>query len=201
MFDRAQESVSRLSGESDFITELMGTNRETRNEDGTLNDRGLAVQGLHAVNYDVYMRQAQEYGEAIKKLNKEIAEDPGNTKLLDRYNELMELQRDAILNAEDEKTALKDLASEGYDSLLSRLDELTGARKDALKAASDLHDYEKTVSEQSAEVTRLQKLILNYSGNDSEEMRATIQKTQEALTKAQEELSETEYDRYIADQA
>ena len=31
-------------------------------------------------------------------------------------------------------------------------------------------------------------------------MRATIQKTQEALTKAQEELSETEYDRYIADQ-
>ena len=200
MFDRAQESVSRLSGESDFITELMGTNRETRNEDGTLNDRGLAVQGLHAVNYDVYMRQAQEYGEAIKKLNKEIAEDPGNTKLLDRYNELMELQRDAILNAEDEKTALKDLASEGYDSLLSRLDELTGARKDALKAASDLHDYEKTVSEQSAEVTRLQKLILNYSGNDSEEMRATIQKTQEALTKAQEELSETEYDRYIADQ-
>lgn len=119
---------------------------------------------------------------------------------MDRYDELLKLQREAVLNAEDEKTAIKELASEGYDMLIGRVNELAGARKDALKAASALHDYGKTVSEQAADVDRLQKIVLSYQGDDSEGMKSIIQKAKDDLAKAQEELSETEYDRYMADQ-
>jgi len=200
VFDRMQESISGLAEESDFIMDLMQKNRELFNENGTMNDRGNAVQGLHVINYDIYMKQAQEYKKALLDVNKELADDPGNMKLQDRYKELLKLQREAVLNAEDEKTALKDLLSDGYDKLLSYLDKLIDARKKALNAEKDLHDYEKTIADQTAEVEKYQKLLQAYGGDDSEEMKAVIQKTKDSLIKAQEELSETEYDRYMADQ-
>ena len=200
VFDRMQESISGLTEESDFMIDFMGRNNTLHNENGSFNDRGLSAQGLHAVNYDVYMRQAEEYANAIKDINGELANDPNNTKLQDRYQELIKLQREAILNAEDEKTAIKDLISEGYDKMLSFFDKMISARKKALSEEKNLHDYEKTISEQTAEVAKYQKILDAYKGDDSEGMKATIQKAQKSLAKAQEELSETEYDKYMSDQ-
>ncbi len=200
VFDRMQESITGLTEESDFMIDFMGRNNTLHNENGSFNDRGLSAQGLHAVNYDVYMRQAEEYANAIKDINGELANDPNNTKLQDRYQELIKLQREAILNAEDEKTAIKDLISEGYDKMLSFFDKMISARKKALSEEKNLHDYEKTISEQTAEVAKYQKILDAYKGDDSEGMKAVIQKAQESLAKAQEELSETEYDKYMSDQ-
>ena len=73
--------------------DLMSGNYDLYNKNGTFNDRGYSVQGLHAINYDVYMRQVQEYADAIKQVNADLAEDPNNIKLTDRYNELLKLQR------------------------------------------------------------------------------------------------------------
>ena len=200
VFDRTQESISGITQESDFLIDFMEKNNKLHNENGTFNDRGLSVQGLHAINYDVYLRQAEEYANAIKVINGELANDPNNTKLQDRYKELLNLQREAVLSAEDEKSAIKDLISEGYDKMLSFLDKLISARKKALSEEKSLHDYEKTIAEQTAEVAKYQKILDAYKGDDSEGMKATIQKAQESLTKAQEELNETEYDKYLSDQ-
>jgi len=200
VFDRMQDSISGLTEESDFLINLMSTNNDLYNKNGTYNDRGISVQGLHAVNYDTYMRQAQEYSKAIQEINEDLADDPNNMTLIDRYNELLELQREAVLNAEDEKSAIKDLISEGYDRLLSYLDELIDARKKAMNAEKDLHDYEKTISEQTATVDKFQKLLTAYQGDDSEGMKATIQKAQAGLIEAQEALQETEYEKYMSDQ-
>lgn len=46
----------------------------------------------------------------------------------------------------------------------------------------------------------MQKQLSAYAGDNSEETKATIQKIQVDLSKAMEELQETEYDRYITDQ-
>ena len=200
VFDRTQESISGITQESDFLIDFMEKNNKLHNENGTFNDRGLSVQGLHAINYDIYLRQAEEYANAIKEINGELANDPNNTKLQDRYKELLNLQREAVLSAEDEKSAIKDLISEGYDKMLSFLDKLISARKKALSEEKSLHDYEKTIAEQTAEVSKYQKILDAYKGDDSEGMKATIQKAQESLTKAQEELNETEYDKYLSDQ-
>ena len=200
VFDRMQESMGELAEESNFLLELMGKDSDLYNPDGSYSAKGLTAQGLHAVSYEVYMRQAQEYAKALREINGELAADPGNMKLTERYRELLKLQRETVLNAEDEKSAIKDLVSGGYDQLLSHLDQLISARKDALSREKDLHDYEKTISKQTDEVEKYQKLLTAYEGDDSESMKVLIQKAQEGLTAAQEELSETEYDRYMSDQ-
>ena len=54
--------------------------------------------------------------------------------------------------AEEYTNAIKDLISEGHDKMLSFFDKLISARKKALSEEKNLHDYEKTISEQTAEV-------------------------------------------------
>ena len=46
----------------------------------------------------------------------------------------------------------------------------------------------------------IQKQLLAYGGDDSEETRATLQKLNTDLIAAQKDLQETEYDKYISDQ-
>lgn len=58
----------------------------------------------------------------------------------------------------------------------------------------------KKVKEQSDEIASLQKQLSAYAGDNSEETKATIQKIQVDLSKAMEELQETEYEQYISDQ-
>lgn len=200
IFDRMQDSVSGLADESGFLIDLMSRNHELYDDYGNMNERGLSVQGLHAVNYNLYLKQAQEYADEIREINGQLADDPSNTTLLDRYNELLSMQHDSILNAEEEKSAIQDLISNGYDLMLSSLNELIDKRKEALRAEKDLYDYEKKVSKQSDAVASYEKQLQAYAGDDSEEMKATIQKVQQNLISAQEELSETEYEKYISDQ-
>lgn len=54
-------------------------------------------------------QQADKYKEEMLKISAELANDPNNQKLIDRKNELIDAQQQAILSAEDEKDSIKDL--------------------------------------------------------------------------------------------
>ena len=200
LFDRMQSAISGFADESNFLIELMSKNHELFEENGTMNDRGLAVQGLHVANYQTYLEQSKKYAEEIASLEREMALDPQNVTLLDRYNNLLELQRSAILNIEDEKAAIKDLASDGYDQLLSSLQKLINKRKDALRAEKDLYDYQKKIDSQTKDIASYKKQLEAYSGNNSEEAIAIIQKLQVSLKEAEENLEQTQYEKYLSDQ-
>lgn len=197
-FDMLQNMISSITQESEFLIELLGD--KLSDGFGKLNNNGLAVQGLHAVNYNTYMAQADKYAAELLEVNKLLAEDPYNQTIVDRRNELLELQREAILNAEAEKDAIHSLISDCYNEMINSLDELISKRKEALNSAKDLHDYEKTISKQSNEVASIQKQIIAYSGDNSEETRAIIQKLQKNLVDAQENLQESEYNKWKSDQ-
>ena len=110
-FDRTRDSVSNLIDETDFLVELL--KREgTTDDKGNMNDNGLAAQALLAQKYQLYLSQANEYAEELKKVNAELANDPYNTTLLDRQQELTKAHQDAILAVQDEKDAIKDLVQE-----------------------------------------------------------------------------------------
>ena len=98
-----------------FIIDLMG-NGKLFEDNGNWTNQATATGGLHAVNYNVYMAQSDEYAKEIENINKELANDPYNTKLLDRRKELLEAQRESIKASEQEKQSIKDLYSQGYDS-------------------------------------------------------------------------------------
>lgn len=198
-FDYMEDRISNITDEADFLIDLMA-NGKLFDDKGQMTDTGMATMGLHGQNYNVDMAQADQYAKAIKELNAEIAKDPYNTDLIERRQELLELQRKSILAAEDEKQAMIDLVKDGIEAQLDSLKDLMDAYTDSLDSAKDLYDYQKKVKEQSDEIASLQKQLSAYAGDNSEETKATIQKIQVDLSKAMEELQETEYEQYISDQ-
>lgn len=198
-FDYLQEQISNITEEANFLIDLM-ENSDLYTDNGQLTDTGMATMGLHGQNYNVYMAQADKYAEELLKLNKEIAEDPNNTKLLERREELLEAQRDSILAAEDEKQAIVDMVREGIELELDALQDLIDRYTESLDSAKNLYDYQKKIKEQTTEIASLQKQIAAYAGDTSEENRATVQKLQVDLSDAIENLEETQYDHYISEQ-
>lgn len=136
VFDMIQERISDITKEGDFLIELM-SNEKLYDDRGQLTDKGMATMGLHGMNYNVYMGQADKYAEEIKKIEADLNRDPWDQDLINRRQELLELQREAILNAEDEKNAIKDMVEEGIQLELDHLQELIDKYKDALQAQKD----------------------------------------------------------------
>ena len=198
-FDYMEDRISNITDEANFLIDLMA-NGKLFDDKGQMTDTGMATMGLHGQNYNVAMAQADQYAEAIKSLNAEIAKDPYNTDLIERRQELLELQQKSILAAEDEKQAMIDLVKDGIEAQLDSLKDLIDAYTDSLDSAKDLYDYQKKVKEQSDEIASLQKQLSAYAGDNSEETKATVQKLQVDLSKAIEDLQDTQYDRYITDQ-
>lgn len=199
IFDYIEDRISQISSEADFFVSLM-SNSDLFTDKGQLTDTGMATMGLYGVNYNTYMAQADQYAEEIKKLNQEIADDPYDTDLIARRDELLQLQQESILAAEDEKQAIVDLVEEGIEIELDALKELIDAYTDSLDSAKDLYDYQKKVAEQTAEIASIEKQLSAYKNDTSEEAKATVQKLKVELSKAQDDLEEIEYDQYISDQ-
>lgn len=199
VFDTLQERISSITSESEFLINLM-SDEKMFSENGSITKHGQATLGLHAVNYNTYLAQSDEYAKEIQQINDELSKDPYNQDLLKRRDKLLEQQRDMILSAEDEKQAIVDLRKEGYDTLLSYMDKVISKRKDMLNQIKDLYDYEKNVAEQTKDIASLEKQLSAYQGDDSEEARSTIQKIKVSLEEAKQNLEETQYDKFISDQ-
>ena len=198
-FDYLQERISDITTEADFLIDLLDSST-LFDDKGNFTDKGLATLGLHAQNYNVYMAQADKYYQELLSIEKELSSDPYNTDLIKRREELLELQQKSILAAEDEKQAMIDLAKSGIEAELTALKELIQAYTDALDSAKSLHDYQRKIADQTSEIASLEKQLLAYENDNSEEARATKQKIKTNLEKAKDDLKETEYEKYISDQ-
>lgn len=197
-FDYLQDRISQITQEADFLISLM-SNGKLYQDNGQLNDTGLATMGLHTQNYNVYMAQADQYAKEILALDEQIAEDPYNTDLIARREELLKLQQDSILSAEKEKQAIVDMVEEGIKIELNALKELIDTYKKSLDSAKDLYEYQKKIEEKTKNIASLQKQLSAYEADTSEETRAKIQQLKVSLEKAQEDLQETEYQQFITD--
>lgn len=200
-FDKVQESIGRLTDEADFLIDLM-SNDDLFDDKGFATKQGMATFGLHGQNYNVLMEQANQYRDEMNRINAELQknENKSNTKLIERREELLDLQRESILAAEDEKQAIKDLVKDGIEKELDALKDLIDKYTEALDSQKDLNDYQKEVSDKAKEVASIQKQLKAYENDTSEEGRAKRQELQKSLQEAQEDLNQTEYDKYISDQ-
>lgn len=198
-FDQLQDAIGRITSESDFLIDLM-SHKDMYDKDGNMTEQGLATMGLHGVNYNTYMAQADKYKEEMLKISAELANDPNNQKLIDRKNELIDAQQQAILSAENEKDSIKDLIQDGIDKQLDALDDLIDKYLDVLDSERDLYQYRKKIGEQSEKIASLQKQLSSLQGDNSEEAKAKLQKLKEDLKSAQDDMEETQYDKYVSDQ-
>lgn len=201
-FDKALEYVGKLTEETEFLMDLMSTNENDlfNKKNGELNDWGKTTGALHAVNYDVYMAEADKYAAKVKEINAMIANDPTNTILIDQRNEYVKAQQESIQAAQEEKKAVQELISDSYDKMLDVLEDMIDKRKEQLEAEKDLYDYQGEIADQTKEITDLQKQLMAIEGDDSEEARSKRQSLTDELKDAQKELQDTEYDKWLDDQ-
>lgn len=198
-FDYMEDRISKLTDESNFLIDLM-SNDKMFDDKGQFTNEGLATLGLHGMNYNTLMLQADDYAAEIEKINKEMADDPSNTKLIERKDELIQKQRESILAAEQEKQAMKELVADGIDAELDSLKELIDKYKDSLDSAKDLYDFQKKLKDQTKNIASLQKQLSAYQNDVSEETKAKIQKIKVQLEEAESNLQDTMYDRYVSEQ-
>lgn len=199
IFDLLQEQISQVAQESDFLIDLL-SNDKLYDDRGRLTNEGMSTMGLHGMNYNVYMEQANQYAQEMLKINEQLADDPYNQELINRRQELLELQQESILSAESEKQAIVDMIEEGINLELEALQELIDSYAEALDSKKDLYDYQKKIKDQTEEIAILEKQMAAYSGDTSEESRSKIQEIKASLEEARENLEETEYEKYISDQ-
>ena len=201
IFDLIQDKVSNLADEIEFMSSLLDDEKLT---DGYLRygltDEGNAQMGNYASRYNIYMAQSEKYASEIKKIESEIAKDPANQDLVDRKQELVEAQQDVILSANQEKSAMIDLARDGYDAVLEVLQELIDKRTEALDAEKDLYEYQKSIATKTKNLASLQKRFSVFENDNSEEGRKMVQQLKVDIEEAQQDLRDTEYDKYISDQ-
>ena len=199
VFDLIQERISEVTEESDFLIELM-SNKKLYDDNGRLTEQGVATMGLHGLNYNTHMYQADEYAKELEKLDRQIASgqlDGSSKAVIDRRNELIGLQRESILAAEDEKNAIRDMVEEGINLELDAMQELIDKKNEALESEKDLYEYQKRVEESTKNISNLRKQLSSVEGDDSEEAKARVQQLKVELEEAETELEETEWDRLI----
>lgn len=197
-FDRTQDDISNLITETEFLVDVLKNNGIT-DESGNMNDNGKAVQALLAQKYQLYLSQAQKYKDEILKIDEELANNPYDKELLDRKQELIKAQQDAIKNSMSEKDAIISLRKDGYDKLLNTLQKIIDKFKSTLNASKDLYTYQKNIKSQTDNISSLQKQLLAIQGDNSEEAKSKIQKIKTSLESAKEDLQQTEYEQWVSD--
>lgn len=197
-FDRTRDDVENLIGETDFLIELLKDNGIT-DDNGNMNDNGNAAQALLAQKYELYLNQAKAYKDEILKIDEELADDPYDKELLDRKQELIKAQQDAIKNSKEEKSAIKDLMSNAYDKLKDSISNIITKIKDGLSATKDLLDYERNVKKQVDNISSLQKQLLSLQGDNSESAQSKRQSINSQLQDAKDELQQTEMEKAMSD--
>ena len=138
-FEKVLSYIDEITKESNFLIDLLSVNENDlfNKKSGKFTDAGMSAAALHAMDYNVAMANAEAYKAKVDEINKELAKDPTNTILIDKKNEYVEAQREAIKTANDEKLAIKSLIEESYNRMLEILQKLIDKRKEALQAEKE----------------------------------------------------------------
>lgn len=198
--DFLQERFENLKSEIDFAIKEFEREDVADDKTGGLTDRGRASASLNMADYLISQKQAIEYEKEIKELNKDLAKDPYNKNTLDRLEQVRKSYEDITSAMQDNKYAIIDLYSQGYDALLNKIKDLISKFTDMLDTEKDAFDYQNNISDKVKEISDLRKQLSVYNNvATTEENRANIQKLNKSLADAEKDLQQTQYDKYISD--
>lgn len=198
-FDYLESRIKNTISETDFLIGELSREDLASEDIGWMTDRGKAAAFLHAGNYESYRKQAEDYASEIRKINSELEKDPYNKELVDRKDGLLQSYRECIQAAQEEKYAVIDLYTQGYEALSGKLKNLISDYEELLDKEKDAFDYQKNIADKAKEIAGIRKQLEAYAGDVSEETRAKIQTLKVSLEEAEKDLQETQYDKYISD--
>lgn len=196
--DEQANKVQNLIDENNFIIDELSRRDLTSDDTGGLTSEGNAVAGLHISNYEAYKKNAETYYAEIEDINKKLANDPYNQKLIDQKEKLVKSYQDCAKSAEDEKWATIDLMKSGYDALKNHISDLIDKYEDLIDSEKDAYDYANNISDKTKTLSDLRKQLAAISGDTSEETRAKAQELNQSLKDAEKDLKDTQYDKLIS---
>ena len=210
MYDDIAERNSNISTEASFLAGLLGDNL-TDDKTGNLTKEGLAMLGTYAIDMESNTSTVLSYKKDCEELEKQIADyKNGNSHALDAYgsldaakkalDEIIKKQQDAISAEYANEKQIYDLMTQRYETQLSYMQSIIDAKKNLLQMEKDLYDYEKNINNQTKSIASLEKQLTALQGDDSEAGRLRRSQLQQSLDEANQELQDTEYERYISDQ-
>lgn len=197
-FDRTRDDVEDLINETDFLVELLKDVGIT-DDNGNMTKEGQAAQALLAQKYQLYLNQAKAYKDEISKINEDLANDPYDKELLDRKQDLIDKEQEAIKSAMSEKDAIKDLTNDAYTDFIDKLGDAIDKYKELMSTMKDAYDYEKSIREKTEALNALEKQYSAYQGDNSEEGKKNIQQLKDQINTAKDDLKDTEYEKLISD--
>lgn len=197
-FDRTRDDVEDLINETDFLVELLKDVGIT-DDNGNMTKEGQAAQALLAQKYQLYLNQAKAYKDEISKINEDLANDPYDKELLDRKQDLIDKEQEAIKSAMSEKDAIKDLTNDAYTDFIDKLGDAIDKYKELMSTMKDAYDYEKSIREKTEALNALEKQYSAYQGDNSEEGKKNIQQLKDQINTAKDDLKDAEYEKLISD--
>ena len=201
-FDKSLETVKRVNSEADYYIDLLSHKDMTDKDTGNFTEYGIATIGLHKTNYDNYIAQAEAYQNEYNNIMEQIRKGELSTSdenVIQRLRDLQDAHREAKKSAEDELESINDLVKQGYEAQTDALSKLIEKYKKLKDSELDAYKYQKEITEKTKQIASLQKQLIPYSNNDTEESRAQIQKLKVELENAKSDLKDTQYEKFISD--
>ena len=201
-FDKSLETVKRVNSEADYYIDLLSHKDMTDKDTCNFTEYGIATIGLHKTNYDNYIAQAEAYQSEYDKIMKQIEKgelSASDENVIQRLRDLQDAHREAKKSAEDELESINDLVKQGYEAQTDALSKLIEKYKKLKDSELEAYRYQKEIAEKTKQIASLQKQLTAYTGNNSEESRATIQKLKVELENAKSDLKDTQYEKFISD--
>lgn len=210
MYDDIASRNSKVSSEAQFLAGLLG-DALADDKTGRLTKEGLAVLGTYGIELKANTNTAGLFKQEREEIEKAVAAFySGDTHALDLYgsltaakkelNEIIKKQQEAAASEYESKKKIYDIMVQMYNTQLAYMSSIINAKKQVLDMEKDLYDYERNINSQTKNIAAMEKQLASLNGDDSEEGRARRAKLQSALDEANQNLQDTEYERYISDQ-
>lgn len=210
MYDDIASRNNNAGSEAQFLAGLLGDNLFD-DKTGSMTKEGLGVLGTYGIELEANTNTALSYKKDREEIEQAIAAfNSGNVHALDSYGSLtaaekklsdvIKTQQEAISAEYDSMKNIYDLMVKRYETQLAYMKSIIDAKKQVLSMEKDLYDYQKNISSQTKNIAALEKQLAALKGDDSEEGRAKRSRLQINLDEANQELQDTEYERYISDQ-
>ncbi len=203
LFDDAMETMERINTEADYYIDMMANEELVDKDTSSLTEYGKATLKLHQNNYQAYLAQAEEYKKQYAKIMDQIRKgelDGADPDVIARKRELEDKIHEKNLAANQSFQEQKELVKDLYDMQLEKVSSLISKYKELMSTEKDAYEYQRTIEQKVKDLASLQKRMDAYSTNDdTEENRARIQKIKLELAEAQQDLKDTQYDKYLSD--
>ena len=198
------ELTSKMNGYISSATDALGWfddligSEDLYDDNGNLTNKAYASLKLKEGEVEGSKTRQGNYQKDLLELDRNYANgEMTEAQYLDAKLELEKNIRDEIKTQIDLRKEQNDIIKESYKEQKKALDEIIDKKKKALSLDKSEHDYRKSITEKTKNIADLQKQIAMLKGDTSEEAKAQRQKLEVELKDAQDDLDDTQWEKYI----